>query len=332
MKKYIDRYIYAVTKRLDESVRAEVTEELKANIYDMLSEHPSNEEIENVLKSLGHPRVLASNYQDQKRHVISSVFYDDYINVLKIVGVIVVSVMIIFGTIDAIVNLEATNIFAQIGIVISKAISRAISGLITAFAWVTIIFWAIDHHALKEGECKWSIKDLPEVPKPSHAKISRTETIIELIISTVFMTIFIAVLMNYLSYIVISDESGVFVTDVFNQSVAQRFVPFFIVSLILGILTSLYKLYIGEWKVGVTAVYSAYEMLSASLFIIFINHPQLILPQVFDSIVEHTDFTLEQVQKGFSTGITVTTVVISLIVVLSITFNWYKTIKHMKKA
>jgi len=328
MEKYIDRYIYAVTKRLKEEVREEVREELRANIYDMLTEHPSDQEIEDVLRTLGSPRKLANNYKDQKQYVISPLYYDDYINVLKIVGVIVLSVTLIFGTIDAVIHIESSRIFFQIGEVIGKAISNAVSGLVTAFAWVTIIFWAIDYHAVKEGKDKWDIKNLPEIPKQTKAKISRSETIVELILSSVFMIIFIAALMNYMSYIVINDESGVFVTDVFNQNVTQLFIPFFIISLAFGIITSLFKLYVGQWKVGVATLYSAYEVLSASLFIIFINHPNLILPQVFEAIADYTDFTLEQVQLGFQRGINVGTIIIIILVCISLAHAWYKTLKY----
>lgn len=38
----IDRYIYDVIRRLPEKERADVRQELRANIYDMLPEAPSD--------------------------------------------------------------------------------------------------------------------------------------------------------------------------------------------------------------------------------------------------------------------------------------------------
>ena len=46
MNQLVDRYVYDdVTRRLPESERAEVGKELKANIYDMLSDNPDDDEI-----------------------------------------------------------------------------------------------------------------------------------------------------------------------------------------------------------------------------------------------------------------------------------------------
>ncbi len=45
MNQWIERYIYAVVKRLPESMKKEVSEELRANISDMLSDKPTDDEI-----------------------------------------------------------------------------------------------------------------------------------------------------------------------------------------------------------------------------------------------------------------------------------------------
>lgn len=91
MKKIIERYIYAVTKRLPERMRDEVKEELNANIHDMLPKNPTDQDIDELLHKLGHPRELARNYHGEDRYVISPLFYDDYIQVLKIVSIFLFS-------------------------------------------------------------------------------------------------------------------------------------------------------------------------------------------------------------------------------------------------
>jgi hypothetical protein len=74
MEKMIERYIYAVTKRLPEAMKEEVKEELNGNIYDMLPENPTDEDIDKVLHELGHPRELARNYRCHDRYVVSPLF------------------------------------------------------------------------------------------------------------------------------------------------------------------------------------------------------------------------------------------------------------------
>lgn len=58
----IDRYIYAVTKRLPHSQRDDIAEELHGLIEDMLAEYAQSSEItdndvEEVLMKLGNPKL-----------------------------------------------------------------------------------------------------------------------------------------------------------------------------------------------------------------------------------------------------------------------------------
>lgn len=330
MKNYIERYIYAVTKRLPEASREDVKEELNAHINDMLPKQPTEHDIEQVLKSLGSPRRLANNYQEDKEYVISPLYYHDYINTLKIVLIIIFSLQIVLGTIDGIINLESNNFFEQVFEIIGSALGNAWSGLFTGFAWVTIIFWIIDRNMRKKPD-EWSMKDLPELPHPKTTKISRVETIVGLVFHVVFSAIFIGLFMNYLDVLTI-DVEGVFITEIFNQSVVQPFIPYFIGSAVFGLIVILLKLYIGYWRFPVAILHTAYEILSSSIIIIFITRTNLIKSEVFTAIETYTDFTYDQAFQGFQTGVSVLTWIIILVLVLDLIFTWIKTIKGYKKA
>jgi hypothetical protein len=326
MKNIIDRYIYAVTKRLPEDMRNSVTEELKANIMDMLPENAKDEEIEKVLYELGHPRTLANNYRGKERYLISPLYFDDYINVLKIVGIIVLIVTLVFGTIDASLNYEATTILGAIAEITAKIIAAVISGLFTAFAWVTIIFAIIDYHTKTTEKTDWKLVDLPDLPKENSAKISRTGTIIEMILGVTFSVIFISILLNYLDVIAIY-ENGVIVTHIFNTDVAQSFIPFFIVSLIVLVVVSLAKLYYKSWNVHLAIMYTAYQILSVVILILFVNHSMLIQPQVFEVISSYLEHTTAEVITGFNKGMIAFSVVITILVTIDLISIWYKTLK-----
>ncbi|MDF2536663.1 MAG: hypothetical protein K0R18_2825, partial [Bacillales bacterium] len=99
----IERYIYAVTKRLPEAQREDVAKvtkrlpeaqredvakELRGNIEDMLSDNPSQHEIEGVLIELGEPSKLATEFRGKKRYLIGPEHFDQYISILKIVAII----------------------------------------------------------------------------------------------------------------------------------------------------------------------------------------------------------------------------------------------------
>jgi hypothetical protein len=330
MKQYIERYIYAVTKRLPESSRDEVKEELKAHIHDMLPKDPKDEDIEKVLKTLGNPRKLANNYQDEASYVISPLYYHDYINTLKLVLIIIFSVQVVLGTIDGIIHLESNNFFEQVFEVFGSALGHAWSGLFAGFAWVTLIFWIIDYNMRKKPQ-DWSIKDLPELPQKKTTKISRASTMVELVFHVVFSALFIALFLNYLDDLVI-DIDGVFVTEIFNQAKVLPFIPYFIGSAIFGLIVILVKLYVGHWRYQVAILYTAYEIFSSSIIILFIRTNGLIKSSVFDTIANYTDFTFDQVLNGFNSGVNVITGIIIIVLVLEITFTWIKTIKGYKKA
>jgi hypothetical protein len=332
MKNYIERYIYAVTKRLPEAVREEVKSELQANINDMLPNNSTEADVEKVLKTLGHPRILAKNYETNERYVISPWFYADYINTLKIVMTIVVSIFITLGFLDGIINLEQNSLFLQIVDIWAKIFSNAFQGVLVSFAWVTAIFWLIEHFARKSNcDASWELKDLPDVPKVNNkAKISKTESIVGLIIGTIFSIIFIIILIDYMDVIGIYD-AGVIVTQIFNTTVTNTFIIFFIISAVISIVVSLLKIYYGEWKINLAILYTAFEILSSVLFLIFINHPQLILPEVFDTIAFYMEIGSIEVINGFERGIRILTIFISVVVFIDLCATWFKALKSIKQ-
>ena len=89
----IDRYVYAVVKRLPESTRQDVERELRANIQDMLPDDHSEADVRAVLAKLGNPYRLAEEYRETKRYLIGPSVYDSYITVLRLVISIVVPVV-----------------------------------------------------------------------------------------------------------------------------------------------------------------------------------------------------------------------------------------------
>lgn len=328
MKKYIERYIHAVTRRLKESSRLEVSQELSAHIYDMLPENPTDEQIEQVLKSLGNPRKLANNYQTDQHYVISPLYFYDYINTLKIVLTIVFAAQIVLGTIGSLTSLQSDNLIGQFIEVMAGALSNAFSGLFPAFAWVTIIFWAIDYNMRKRID-EWSIKDLPELPKPETTKISSVETIIGLTFHVVFSALFIGLFLNYSELLVINID-GEFITDIFNQNVITSFLPYIIFSALIGVGVALVKLIVREWRISIAVLHTIYEIISSILFIIFIRTPNLIKAEVFDTIATHSDYTVDQVVNGFNIGINVATWIIVIILGIDLVFTWIKTTKGCK--
>jgi len=329
MNQWIERYIYAVVKRLPENMKKEVSEELKANISDMLSEKPTDDEIEAVLKKLGSPRVLANNYRGKDRYVVSPLYYDDYINVLKIVFIIFAVLSVVFGSIESVINLNSDNVFMMVIEVFGDVTSNLFEGWFRAFAIVTIIFWIISYVSQKSNCNEWKVKDLPEVPKASSAKINRTGSIIGLIFGVTFSVIWVAILMRYLDYIGIYNN-GSFLAPIFNQSTTDLFVPYFIASAVFVLIVSLIKIYYAEWRLEVTIPYTIYQILTAILGMVFITHPDLFHVDMFNWISTSMEISVPEVMNGFEKGVRGFAVFIAVMTGLDLVTTWYKTLKAVK--
>ncbi len=329
MKNIIERYIYAVTKRLPEKMREEVKEELTANINDMLPKNPSDEDIDKILHQLGHPRELAKNYRGEDRYLISPLFFDDYIQTLKIVAVIFIGISLVFGTIDAVMNIDADTIFGSIAEVFSKVFSNAFNSVVTAFAWVTLIFWGIDtaarHHKLPE----WKTKDLPDLPKPHTTKISRVESTIGLVLGTFFNAVFIVLIYRYIDVIGIY-ENSVMVQQLFNSQVTNPFIIYLIISAVIGIFVGTMKLHYGEWRISLAALYTTYQILSTSIFLLFINADGLFLPGVYTTIGGYFTQSPDVIRGYFDDAILGITIFSIIMLGIDLIATWVKTLKSKR--
>ena len=143
MKKYIERYIFDVTRRLPKDIQEEVEKELNSNIYDMLPENPTEEDIDQVLHELGNPRKIANNYKEDKRYVISPLYYDDYIRVLKLVAIIVGIISLVIGAIDSIIGVNEPTILESIGYVISRIVGDFISSMVSVFLFRNLEYFGL---------------------------------------------------------------------------------------------------------------------------------------------------------------------------------------------
>ena len=81
-QEWMERYVYAVTRRLPKSQRQEVARELEELIGDMLED---GDTMESVLARLGDPAEFAKKYQDGARYLIGPAYFENYVWLLRIV-------------------------------------------------------------------------------------------------------------------------------------------------------------------------------------------------------------------------------------------------------
>ncbi|MFH1694080.1 MAG: hypothetical protein ABH890_07380 [Bacillota bacterium] len=329
MKQIIDRYVFDVIRRLPDDSKEDVKKELLANIDDMLAENRSEDHIEKVLLELGEPRLLANRYRSKDRYLISPAYFDDYLRILKIVMIIFLSVSLVFGSIDLILNLSTQSPWEMIGEVFSKLIVNAFTSLLSAFAWVTLIFWGIEKAEEKTKIKVWKLSNLPELPKQNSAKINRTGAVFLLVIETIFAVIFISLLINYIDYLGIY-ENTTMVAPIFTKEIVAAFIPLLILSASLSIIVSAIKVFYAAWNVKLVCIYTLSKVFSVIVAIIFINYPNLFNILMFDKIGEYLSITTNEVADGFARGIRIFSIFLGLAVTVDLITTWLKTIKTTK--
>ena len=180
----INRYVYAVTRRLPEKQRADVARELRSDIETMVAERNKDgklakADVKNVLVELGDPEKFARQYQDGKRYLISPLYFDTYTTLLKSLLIIVLPIVAVFTVITDFFN---TN---KPGVLILDAVGAVVEVGVHIFFWLTIIIAIIDRAGIKpeDERAPWKPEDLP--PVPEGARIPKSDLISGLIWSTV---------------------------------------------------------------------------------------------------------------------------------------------------
>lgn len=287
--KWIERYVYAVTKRLPLKMQDDVAKELRANIDDMLgTENPTDDEVKAVLHKLGHPRKLASSYLGEGHYVVAPEYYYDYIATLKLVGIIFLIVSLVTGFVSALSAVANDTIWEAVATLFSTLFDELWSGALVAFTGVTVGFWIYGEVQKKHQPKEWELKDLPELPKPTTLKIKRVETIVGLILGVSLGLTFVILAQIGLVY--------------FEQSVINTFIPFLYFSIAIDIAVGALQLVYGEWRWPVVGVYTfgkVYSVFLAYFFLYsdFINHVWL------EQQLAGTGLSLAEVQSGIDIGL-----------------------------
>lgn len=333
MKNMIERYVYDVTRRLPENSQNEVTKELIANIEDMLGEDRSDANIKKVLIELGEPRVLAENYRQKPRYLVSPEWMDDYIQTLKIVIIVFSSIALIGGLIDNILNPEATHLIEIIFEVFFSVISEIVQSALSAFAIVTIIFASISAYQQKNKKCQWSPENLPEIPKANVKKISRVESIIGLTMSIIFGTLFVYFIWNNQTFIGWFDGNDFERVTVafFNDSVFRPFIPFVIINIITSVVVNILKLKTGHWNITIAIFHTIEQIMSVVILLVFVSTSNIVNPEFWIEAASYSTITVQQLSEGFSKGMIGLSWFVAVVTSIDILSSWYKTLKPKNK-
>lgn len=271
----IDRYIYAVTKRLPENQRGDIEKELRSIIEDMMEQYdgePNEAKAQKVLLELGDPALLADNYRGSKRYLIGPDNYNNYITVMKIVF------MAIFIGIS--VGVVVENIFSfdsNIPKIITQYMATLFSALMQGFAWVTVSFALAEYYGVKElskikEKKQWDLSQLPQIPVKK-AIISKWDLVFAVIFSTIFIIIICFMPKLFAAYI--RSSNGIRIIPVFNIEVLLGYRILFIITFMLGILREVLKFISGRWTLKLAVANSAISIISMAFALIIFSNPNI---------------------------------------------------------
>lgn len=257
----IERYIYAVTKRLSRKQREDVAQELRGLIDDMLTERcgnitPTEKDVRVVLTELGTPQELYAQYdEDGKKCLIGQPYYSTYKFVLKVVLLSVAGGLTAVHLIWQIIQPQ------EIIGALTQWLEYTCEGLVSTFAFVTMLF-AYSYHKDVQFTPSFNLEDLPPVPKKK-LEISRLDAVIGIGFDVVFLAVFLAAPQMLGMY---KGETGEII-PIFNPAAVRGSWLVIVLFSGLGIIREIVKLLEGEYNRKVLLVTLVTDVLSVGLAI-----------------------------------------------------------------
>ena len=316
--KMIDRYVYAVTEHLSENTREDVSQELRANIEDMLPDDPTESDVRIVLEKLGNPTILANEYSQKKRYLIGPALYDNYFTVLKLVICIVTIVFLCITLLKWALNPPFDGNFSQVSIqFFTDMIVIPFQGIVQGFLWVTIVFAILERTGVTEGRLpfgkkKWSPDDLPDVPASSKRKISRIETIFSM-----FCTVFSTALLYYQSDLIglyIKGDSGfTHVVPLFAHGRLKSYIIIILLFAMVQFCIFIWKFIAMKWTLPL-AIANTINNIALSIFIcVILSDTSLFNQEILSKFADITNTSLTLI-----TSIWLRTLWISAVIIIGI--------------
>lgn len=267
----IERYIYAVTKRMPKKTGEDVAKELQALIADMLEEQcaeaePTESDVKEVLTKLGTPTELYEKYTAEgKSCLIGTPYYTLYKDVLKIVLACTA-----FGlTLSAILSFLMGDM-ESILFGILHWLGTLSSGLLVAFAMVTLLF-AFFYQKDIPLDVYSDLDNLPPVPE-KRERISKKESIAGIAFTLVFLIIFLVCPQVFCAVITDTNE----LIPIFNLEVIRSTRHFIVMFALIGVFREIIKILDGKYTKRVMVTTVAADIISGFFAVIWLGRDNII--------------------------------------------------------
>lgn len=292
----IERYIYAVTKYMKADMKKDVSAELETIIQDMLEERcgdvmPTERDIRVVLTELGTPAELASKYKSETQDcLIGQPYYNLYVYVLKIVTACVIGGMFLAQIMAAVTSHTIWYI------AIFRIIGGIFGGVLTGFAFVTLLFAFFYKRGIKVEGLNDGIDNLPPVPQKTN-QISKADSIVGIIFSVIFTLVFLVCpQIICISFV----KNGVSVYEpLFNLEYIRQTWFLILAFGILGIAKESVKLIDGSYTQRVMIVTIITNLIDGVLTFIWLLNGRIMNSAFFDGVEQLFGENAEMIPRIF---------------------------------
>ena len=269
----IERYIYAVSRRLPVSQRADIEQELRTLIEDMIQERChgeiSQEQIMELLKELGDPVYLAGQYREEQKYLIGPQIYDTYVLALRIFLAASVFGISLIETVAYLLHPGAPleEILLQFAALLLRAVCLS-------FLLVTLVFALMErYHYRRERKAAWDPAALPKIPKRN-----QTISVSRVICSVAVSIAIISVIVLGNSTIQISEV--IWITNpisipIFSPKGMETVAPVIVSLLFVGIIRELVKLAVGCWTIKLSIFNVLVNSVSVICYMFFLTKPDV---------------------------------------------------------
>jgi preprotein translocase subunit Sss1 len=329
MNEIIKRYIDDVIRRLPNKERTRVEDDLRNKIESHLNDEMSTHDLEQVLINMGHPKDVANQYRLKKRYLVSPEQFDDYVNVLKIVAIVILSLSVIGVFISIIVLLIMGSEIGLIGRHISSWIGRTFSILTFAFFIITIVFHLLDQEVVIKKRTTFSIEKLPKTKEKIDLKYAKKKAILSFILEVFLSVIFIILTINYIDYIGWY-EDGDLLAKLFNYMYVMDFLPFIIIALAINLITSAIKLCFNYWNIFLGVIHTFSKGLGVIVVLFFLNFAGIFNHGFFIIMAQFANANIDVVMEGLEVAVLMVSLVIVLVLIANLMITWSNVFKKKR--
>jgi hypothetical protein len=157
----IEQYLRAVAALLPRGQREDITAELRDIILSRieareaaLGRQLSDEEIEEELRAIGHPILVAARYRDEPQHLVGPALYPYWMFGVKIA----IAIQAAGALVVLIIRTLSGHDFA---FALGRAISQGIFGSVTLIGVATVAAWLIERRMINVTYLdRWKVRDL----------------------------------------------------------------------------------------------------------------------------------------------------------------------------